>query len=282
MLRFRVFLWLLALILAVRTAGAAPLCEGEGGRCNLASGFYVAEVPAGWNGQDKLPVLVHFHGFREVAADVAARQDMREIAARLGFVLVVPQGEGLSWSHPGSPSQLRDDMAFAESLVADLRRRLPVDENRLWASGFSQGASMVWALACARPGLFRFHLPISGAFWKPEPENCPAGARAIRHIHGANDVTFPMEGRPIRGGVFHQGRIRHALDLARRLDFCRPAEEDQSSIIGALTCRRATGCGRGAYLEFCLHAGGHDFDPSWLEDGYRLLSGMGPKPNHTR
>ena len=271
----RVFLFVVTLLLAVRMAGATPLCDGEGGRCTLTNGFYFAETPPDWNGRDPLPVLVHFHGFREVAADVIAREDMRDIASRLGFALVVPQGEGQTWSHPGSPSQLRDDVAFAESLLADLRQRLPVDENRLWASGFSQGASMVWALACARPGLFRFNLPISGAFWKPEPETCPAGVRAIRHIHGFNDVTFPMEGRPVRGGKFHQGRIRHAIDLAHRLNACRPTEEDVASTIGALSCRRATGCDRGGYLEFCMHAGGHDFDPSWLEDGFRVLSEMG-------
>lgn len=271
----RVLLLLILFVLALRPAGATTLCAAEGGPCALPNGHYFAFAPAGWNGQEKLPVLVHFHGFREFAADVIAREDLREIATRLRFVLVVPQGEGQTWSHPGSPSQLRDDVAFTENVLADLRRRLPVDETRLWASGFSQGASMLWALACARPGLFRFHLPISGAFWKPEPESCPAGARAIRHIHGVNDVTFPLEGRPIRGGLFHQGRIRHALDLARKLDACRPAAEDTTSTLGALTCRRATGCERGAHLEFCLHAGGHDFDPSWLEDAFRLLSEMG-------
>jgi polyhydroxybutyrate depolymerase len=271
----RAFLLLLALFLAAGSAGASPLCDGEGGRCSLSNGFYFAETPLGWNGRDPLPVLVHFHGFREIAADVIAREDLREIAGRLGFALVVPQGEGQTWSHPGSPSQLRDDVAFAESLLADLRQRLPLDENRLWASGFSQGASMVWAIACARPGLFRFHLPVSGAFWRPEPESCPAGLRAIRHIHGLGDVTFPLEGRPVRGGKFHQGRIRHAIDLARKLGACRPAEEDVSTTLGVLGCRRATGCERRAYLEFCLHAGGHDFDPSWLEDGFRLLPEIG-------
>ncbi len=114
----RVFLLLWALFLAVGTAGAAPLCEGEGGRCTLANGFYFAEVPQGWNRRDPLPVLVHFHGFREFAADIISRDDMRDIAAKQGFVLVVPQGEGQTWSHPGSPSQLRDDVAFAESLLA--------------------------------------------------------------------------------------------------------------------------------------------------------------------
>lgn len=265
----------MALLALASAAGAAPLCDGDGGRCTLETGFYYAETPPRWNGRDPLPVLVHFHGFRELAADVIAREDLRDIAGRLGFVLVVPQGEGQTWSHPGSPSQLRDDIAFAESLLADLRQRLPVDENRVWSSGFSQGASMVWALSCARPGLFRLSMPISGAFWRPEPETCPPGVRAIRHIHGSNDVTFPMEGRPIRGGLFHQGRILHALTLARRLNACRPPEDDISSTNGALTCRRATGCDRGGYLEFCMHAGGHDFDPSWLEDGFRVLSEMG-------
>lgn len=258
-------------LLASGALRAAPACGPDGQSCPLSNGFYFAEKPAGWDGRAPLPVLVHFHGFREQASEVIGREEMRNLAQRLGVLLVVPQGEGQSWSHPGSPSQLRDEFTFVERLLADLRQRFVVDEARIWASGFSQGASMVWAIACHRGEMFRFYMPISGGFWRPEPQSCPTLPRAIRHIHGLKDVTVPLEGRPIRGGKFHQGRIAHAIGLAREAAQCRPEPEDEHVSSGTLSCRRSTGCMGGQLLEFCLHAGGHDFDQGWLEEGLRPL-----------
>lgn len=258
-------------LFASEAARAAPACGPDGQPCMLPNGLYFAEKPAVWDGKTALPVLVHFHGFREQASEVIGREEMRALAERLGVLLVVPQGEGQSWSHPGSPSQLRDELVFVEGLLSDLRQRFPVDQARVWASGFSQGASMVWAVACHRGEMFQFYMPISGGFWRPEPQSCPTLPRSIRHIHGLKDVTVPLEGRPIRGGKFHQGRIAHAINLARQAAQCRPESEDEHISRGTLSCRRSTGCTDGQVLEFCLHAGGHDFDQSWLEEGFRPL-----------
>jgi polyhydroxybutyrate depolymerase len=258
-------------LLAVTSARAVPACGPVEQPCALPNGFYFAEKPAHWDGKSPLPVLVHFHGFREQAIEVIGREGIRDLADRLGVLLVVPQGEGQTWSHPGSPASLRDEFAFVETLLQDLRQRFKLDEERLWASGFSQGASMVWALACYRGGLFQSYLPISGAFWRPEPEQCPTLSRSIRHIHGLKDVTVPLEGRPIRGGKFHQGRVAHAVSLARTAAACQPEKDDDFVSRGTLMCRRPTGCSAGTMLEFCLHSGGHDFDQSWLEETFRPL-----------
>jgi polyhydroxybutyrate depolymerase len=258
-------------LLAASAVRAAPACDAVDQPCALPNGFYFAEKPSHWDGQSPLPVLVHFHGFREQAAEVIGREGLRDLADRLGVLLVVPQGEGQTWSHPGSPASLRDEFAFVEEMLADLRRRFPLDESRLWASGFSQGASMVWALACHRGDFFRFYLPISGAFWRPEPPQCATLPQSIRHIHGLRDVTVPLEGRPIRGGKFHQGRVAHAIALARQAGACLPENQDDHAYSGTLSCRKATGCARETLVEFCLHAGGHDFDQSWLEDAVRPL-----------
>ncbi|CAN1545901.1 LpqC Poly(3-hydroxybutyrate) depolymerase [Rhabdaerophilaceae bacterium] len=267
-------LLLLFLLVGPSATMARPLCPETLGQCMVAGGFYRAEVPETWDGQAPLPAVVHFHGFREDAGDLIARQDLQSWANARGILLVVPQGAGQTWSHPGSPSQLRDDFAFTAALLADLHRRVPIDEKRLFASGFSQGASMLWALACYRGDDFRLHLTIAGAFWRPEPTNCPAGQANIRHIHGLADQTVPLEGRPIRGGQFHQGRVAHALALQRTAGACEIAEKDDTVVRRALTCWKARGCQRGAMLEFCLHPGTHDFDPSWLDEAFMDVSGM--------
>jgi polyhydroxybutyrate depolymerase len=271
MIRYLVFLIAVLLGSGVTNPSlATPLCPEGNEACPVAGGFYFAVLPPVVEPGKPLGALVHFHGFRENAADIAARDDLRAIAARHQTVLVIPQGDQQTWSHPGSPSAHRDEFAFIDAVLADLAARVQLDRSRLWASGFSQGASMLWALACHRGDLFRFYMPISGGFWRPEPKSCPQLPVAIRHIHGLKDVSVPLEGRPVRGGKFHQGKIAHAIAMQREAGKCRPEAEDDIVTRGVLSCRQAKGCEAGS-LEFCLHAGGHDFDPSWIDEGFRAL-----------
>lgn len=276
MLRFRAFLVLLILALSalalpgVRVASAAD-CPPDG-MCRVAGGYYRAHAPPGWDGRQPLPVLMHFHGYRESAADMVARQDLRAFAERNGVLLVVPQGEGDTWSHPGSPARFRDEFAFVDAVLADLGARYPVAGERFLASGFSQGAAMVWNLACHRGQNFSAFLAISGTFWLPQPETCPSGARNLIQIHGVADRTVPLEGRPIRNGAFRQGDVFRAMGMMRRLNAC-PVEAGYAHREGALACERIDGCASGKWLELCLHPGGHDFDPSWLDVAWRLVKG---------
>jgi polyhydroxybutyrate depolymerase len=268
-------LWLVAALIQPHVASATSRpeslsCPPPRQACLIASGEYMAYAPPGWDGKSPLPALVHFHGFRESAADIMARADIRDFAASAGLLLIVPQGAGESWSHPGSPTQRRDEFAFLHDMLADVRQRWPLDDARLWASGFSQGASMVWAIACHRPKFFAGYLAIAGAFWRPEPETCEPGARRILHIHGLQDRTVPLEGRPIRGGAFHQGDVFRAAGVMRRAMACAPFQQ-RTRRVAALTCEIADGCQNGASFEICLHVGTHDFDPSWLKLGWDWL-----------
>lgn len=248
---------------------------GPDGPCAVASGFYRTHVPSGWDGRTPLPALMHFHGYRENAGEMMARADLLAFAERNGILLVFPQGEGDTWSHPGSPAKNRDEFAFVDQVVADLARRWPLDRSRFLVSGFSQGAAMVWNLACYRGATFSGFLAISGTFWRPQPETCPSGAQSLIQIHGVADKTVPLEGRPIRGGAFHQGDVFRALAMMRAANAC-PASASRGHREGALACERMEGCASGKQLEFCLHPGGHDFDPSWLDFAWRTLFPLKP------
>ena len=50
---------------------------------------------------------------------------------------------GIPGPFPGSPENHRDEFAFVKAVLDDAEARYPIDTRRLWASGFSQGASMV-------------------------------------------------------------------------------------------------------------------------------------------
>jgi polyhydroxybutyrate depolymerase len=245
---------------------AATVPCPQDGACLVATGEYRVHAPQGWDGHTPLPMVLYFHGYRESAGEIVAREDLRAVADRRRVLLVVPNGQGGTWSHPGSPAQYRDEFKFVDLVMADLVRRYPVDRSHVLVAGFSQGAAMVWNLMCYQGDRFAAFLPISGTFWTPQPETCPTVPRKLIHIHGVSDRTVPLDGRPIRNGAFRQGDVFKALGMVRQANHC-PASGARAQRHEALICEIATGCDVGSEIAFCLHPGGHDFDPDWIELG---------------
>lgn len=264
----------LVLLLALTGfASAAAACSRDTD-CAVAGGTYRVLVPAGTGTDGALPAILYFHGYRETAAEIVAREDIRALADREGAVLIVPQGEGRTWSHPGSPSSLRDEFAFTEAVMRDALARLPIDPGRILVAGFSQGAAMVWNLRCHRAGRFAAFLAIAGTFWLPQPDSCIGPPRPLMQIHGLSDRTVPLAGRKIRGGAFHQGDVLRAIAMLRERSQCR-ASGVRTVTEESLTCERAAECAEGGEVALCLHTGGHDFDPAWLANGLRFLRAQG-------
>jgi polyhydroxybutyrate depolymerase len=273
----RSFRRIAVLVIFILAAHAAP-ARGEPGLYELANGTYRVAAPPGWDGKSRLALLLYLHGYSQSSADVMGDAELVAAVVGAGVLLVVPDGLDRTWSHVGSPSQGRDDLAFLHAVVADAGRRWPVDAARIVAAGFSQGASMVWDLACHAADGFAAFLPVSGDFWLPYPARCESGPVNLRHIHGMNDHTFPMEGRTIRGGQFTQGDISKSLAILRQTDRCGE-EADRIEEQGDLKCWIWSSCASGRRLELCLHGDGHLMNPQFLRDGmgwaFRLKAASG-------
>lgn len=246
---------LLALVPGLAAAATPKIVE-------IAGGTYQVSVPEAWDGATALPMAFYLHGYRGSAAAVMANTGLRARFDEAGILLVVPDGAGNSWSHQGSPSRNRDDVAFLEAVREDVAARYPVEPRLSWATGFSQGSSMVWDLACSRPESFAAFVGFSGAFWDPAPERCVAPVNLL-HVHGFSDPVVPLEGRAIRE-TFHQGDVFAGLAKLRELDGCRTNPTDFSTV-GDLQCRSWNQCTSGKGLEFCMHPGGHMLPEGWFD-----------------
>ncbi len=248
----------------------------ELGAQSLSNGTYRAVEPPGWDGKSRLPLLLYLHGYGQSSAYVLGDQPLVAAATGSGALLVAPDGLDGSWAHVGSPNQGRDDIRFLRDVVADVRKRWPIDEHRIVAAGFSQGGSMVWDLACHASEGFAAFLPISGDFWLPYPARCESGPVNLRHIHGMNDNTVPMGGRTIRGR-FTQGDIGRSMAILQQTDACR-SEVDRVAVVGELKCWTWPSCGSGRQLELCLHGDGHIMNAQWLRDGLDWAAGLPTQP----
>lgn len=241
--------------------------------CLIPEGSYRIRLPTKPPASQPLGAAVYFHGWQQSAEDVMADASLAATTERLGIALVALNGEEKTWSFPSSPTHHRDDFAYANAVIDDLVRRFPIDRRRLLGAGFSQGASMIWYLACREPRMFAAFAPMSGAFWQPAPDRCAAPLPVLFHLHGLADKTVPLGGREVTPGI-RQDSVRDSFTILggpRILHASEPVRLKGSEDLH-LTCERSARQADGGLLELCLHPGGHFAVAGWVEHAWRAIA----------
>lgn len=259
---------LLALSLLGPTYAQAQDC-GPDAPCTIATGSYHLRLPEAWNGTDPLPVLVFFHGHRSSGRMIFRSGGLERSFLRRGYAVVAPNGVAIegtasfAWPARDRGAEARDDVTFVLDVLEDLARRAPLDQERIFAAGFSAGGSMAWQLACYTGDRFAGYAALAGTLRQPQRSaTCPAGPVNLLQIHGYRDNQVPLEGRAIRD--WHQGDVFAAMDALRGRNGCR-SHADTIETEGPFWCRDwSDSCQSGA-LRFCLHPGGHGLPQGWTD-----------------
>lgn len=149
-------------------------------------------------------LMVLLHGGLGSAGAIQNTTAMDQLAKRAGFYLAIPNGTSISrrqadrhtWNAGTccGPAQKKnvDDVAFISALVRDIAARHPIDMNRVYATGFSNGGMLAYRLACELPEVFAAVMPVSGAALITD---CAQGSDvAVFAIHGDADANVAYEG----------------------------------------------------------------------------------------
>jgi predicted esterase len=104
-------------------------------------------------------------------------------------IFCAPNGAGGGWGSGNS------DLQFFREMIKKFTNELCIDQSRIFASGFSMGGSMSYALACAMPDTFRAIGMHSGGSMSgcSRPPNNP-GKVAMFITHGVKDGTCGWPG----------------------------------------------------------------------------------------
>lgn len=162
---------------------------------------YFLYVPESYNENTEYPVLLNFHGFGENVKDyINYESDFRDVAEQEGVILVYPQGSLLSgFSHWNAAPMAEDnksntdDIGFIETLLDGLQETLSIDPNRIYATGFSNGAMFAYALACFTEGLIAGVAAVSGL--QLNLEDCaPSHPISVLIAHSTTDDVIPYAG----------------------------------------------------------------------------------------
>ena len=192
-------------------AGASPLAAtaGCGKAPTLTSGTrtiqsggqnrsYILRVPANYDNTRPYKLIFGFHWNGGTANDVDSGgtsgylwsfYGVRALAdkANNSAIFVAPQGIGNGWANSGGR-----DLTLVDDLVREIEAGLCVDTTQLYSMGFSYGAGMTYAIACARATVFRAVVTYAVG----QLSGCTGGTQPIAYlgIHGLRDNVLGIAG----------------------------------------------------------------------------------------
>ena len=163
--------------------------------------FYIVN-PSNLNSDNQLPLLISLHGGADYADANMQYTGFLDIINEKGFVAIFPQGTvaagkgDTGWYAGGDCTNLEVcDLSFIERLIDYSIEDLNIDKNRVYVSGFSNGAFMVYTLACFLSDKVAAFAPVSGSMSPDDYQICnPQRPIPVIHIHGTSDDSIPIQG----------------------------------------------------------------------------------------
>ena len=162
---------------------------------------YLVYLPVKFNSSESLPALFHYHGGGGNSQEALQYEiDYRSLANSQRFIAVYPQASvdpnGCTcWDGLGPYWQGIDEVAFANAMADAMIDEYNVNPNRLYASGYSLGGSLMYELFCYVGDRFAAVAPIAANMWEWTQDACDsAPPTALLHILGTNDFYAPYNG----------------------------------------------------------------------------------------
>lgn len=251
--------------------GTHRLTLRHGGRLREA---LVHVPPAIANGRP-LPVVLAFHGGGGSMTQASEAYGLVDKADRAGFIAVFPNGTGAlraegslaTWHAGDCCGRARDDgvddVGFVRALVAELRRRLPVDAARLHATGMSNGGMMAHRLACEAADLFASVAAVAGT---DNTTACtPSRPIPVLHIHALDDTHVLYGGGAGPDAFRDPSKVTDFTSVPETIrrwtqrNACSAPPQRVLTVPGAW-CERHDGCRGGARVQLCVtEIGGHSW-----------------------
>ena len=229
---------------------------------------YSIYIPASYDGTTNFPLLFNFHGGDGVIADWQTTADMRLIADTANFILVYPQarpdpsdGSSLNWI-PKVPGAF-DDVPFISALIDTISSNYQIDQNRIYACGYSLGGDMSFELGCKLSNRIAAIAPVARTMQANPNSFCsPVHPTGVLTILGTDDFISPYGGSVFGGIEYYISAAATHLYWATHNNCDATATMSTvSPSVERYTWSTASGC---AYVEeLKVIGGGHDWPGSF-------------------
>lgn len=229
---------------------------------------YSIYVPMGYDGSEHLPLLFNFHGGNDRISNWMKTADMRSLADTANFILVYPQarpdpsdGGSLNWL-PKTEGTF-DDVYFVNALIDTLLENFQIDENRIYACGYSLGGDMSFELACKLSNRIAAIASVARTMRSDPIDYCkPNHPTGVLTILGTNDFTSPYDGIVFNGVEYYlSAAATHSYWASFNGCDKTPTMREVSTSVNRYTWTTSLGCN---YVEeLKVNGGGHDWPGSF-------------------
>jgi len=174
---------------------------------------YSIYVPESYDGTTNFPLLFNLHGGGGTIAFHIGIADMSPIADTANFIVVCPQArpdpsDGNSFNWIAKVPGTFDDVSFFSSLIDTIASNYQIDQNRIYACGYSLGGDMSFELACKLNSRIAAIAPVARTMQANPNSFCsPVHPTGVLTILGTDDITSPYN------GIIYQG-VEYYLSAA--------------------------------------------------------------------
>jgi polyhydroxybutyrate depolymerase len=228
-----------ALVLSAQIA-AGQRADVKTWRLNGETRRAIVYAPSAKSASGKAPLVFSFHGHGDNMQNFQ-HTDLHRAwpeAIVVYFQGLPSRRDGLAgWQVEKGQDEDRD-LALVDAALASMREEFKIDEARIYATGFSNGANFNYLLWAERPSVFAAFAPVAARL---RPSVQPKEPRAIFHVGGTEDTQILFTDQ------------QAAIETAKRVN---------------RASGRGAPCGRGCTLfappdgapvMTWIHSGGHEY-----------------------
>ncbi len=186
---------------------------------------YALYVPESVTDATPAPLLVVLHGAGGSGSRTQGWLGFDALADDYGFIVVYPDGLANNWDFGaglparGSPVRV-DDVGFLVWLVEKLADEYPVDRQRVFVTGMSNGALMAYRLVCSAPETFKAAAGVAAPLFVASARDCVRTPQPILMMHGTADRILPWEQRRLSSGAVVSLSVLESFSFWARRNGC--------------------------------------------------------------
>ena len=171
---------------------------------------------------EKAPVIVLLHFSNGNAELMANLTRAGRLAAEHGAWVVLPEGTNRRWSDDPSNTPSSDDVDFLVKVIAHITSAYPIDAQRVYMAGMSNGGFMAERFACEKPELIAAAAVDAATMRNSLNKVCaPSRAVPITYFAGTRDPYVAYDsplGMLSAQQTFARWSAIHGCDAASRQD----------------------------------------------------------------
>ena len=244
---------------------------------------YILYAPDGAAGP--LPLVLAFHGAGGNAKDFAAETRLADAGLPRGMMVAFVDGterapgKRVFNAHFCCGAAQSDDIGFIGAIIDDVAKHHPLDRNRVFATGMSNGGMFAYQLASAHPEWFAAIAPVSATIGGTMRDGqvyviaVPKQPVSVEMIHGRKDgyVLFDGGSSPnLKFPYRWKLSVADALSFWAAADNCPVNAVSDEPVAGVLKRVTYRGCDAGSEIVLWEIVEG---DHSWPGDIFPAAGG---------